>query len=162
MGGKLRTTAALAVAWLSLAGACLTPYIPTFIAVMAGPSETHNVIRTGLPASSSLLQWTGWRPVDGSVRPYDNTLDRTSLENCRIMAYRIGNARGTLSQLTFYQARYTTAEGLELIAPASGPLPLISSWYPGVIGITLLQLAVSAISFWYSVRLRPPVGAVLA
>ena len=162
MGGKLRITVALAVAWLSLAGACLTPYIPTFFAIMAGPSETHSVISTGLPASSSALQWTDWRPIDGSVSSYHNSLDGISLEGSRIVAYRIGNAHGTLSQLTFYQARYVTAEGSELIAPASGPLPLISSWYPGVVGVTLFQLSVSATSFYYSCRWRPPVKMVLA
>jgi hypothetical protein len=143
---------ATAVAVMLLLGGCGTPFVLTPIALVAGNNETLSVITTGMPTSMALLKWTDWRPVDGSVRPYDGHLDHRNLNAAHIVAYRIGKAHGPLTQMTFYQARYLANDGSQFIAPASGQLPLVSPWFPGLISITLLQLCASALLFRWVVR----------
>ncbi|MDB5336409.1 MAG: hypothetical protein JWN70_2028 [Planctomycetaceae bacterium] len=152
MLGRLITFVATATATVLVLGACITPFFPTVIAIMVAGSELHTMRDTGLPSSVNVLQWTEWRPGDGRIYWTDYSPNSGKLQDAKIVAYRIGHARGLLSKFTFYQARYALADGTEVIAPANGPIPLISSWIPGVIGMTSLQLAVSALMFVWVTR----------
>lgn len=140
---------AVIVAAVLLHGALITPLVPTFLAVLVGGSELHTMRETGLPASVRALEWTDWRPSDGTLSYTEWAPQSERLKDARILSYRIGIARGTVSKFTFYQARYALADGTEVIAPAEGPELLISPRWPTIIVLVTLQLAAFGILLAY-------------
>ncbi len=152
MVDRLIHAVAIVAATLFLLGAGITPFMPTLTAIAVGGAELHSMRDTGLPSSAHLLNWTDWKPMDETVQSTDWAPHHEKLSNAQIISYRIGHARGFISQFTFYQARYVLADKSEVIAPARGPISLISAWIPGVVCLSLLQLAMSVSIFMSVVR----------
>ncbi len=149
---RLINFAAVTVALLLLLGACVTPFVPTIVAVAVGGAEVHSIMDTGLPACVHILRWSDWRQNDGTIQFSDRAPPSAKLQGAEIVTYRIAYARGIVSQYTFYQGRYRRLDGSEIVAPASGPVSLISALVPGIVGTICLQLCIAGLLFAWVVR----------
>lgn len=137
---------------LLLLFACLVPFIPSIIAVAVGGSELHQMADTGLPRSVKSLHWTEWQEFDGHVTSTEWAPEPGRLRDAKIVAYRVGQARDVFSKFTFYQARYILADGEEVVAPARGPVGLITAWPTGIAVTMVLLIAASSPLLYFGFR----------
>ncbi len=73
--------------------------------------------------SSLNVVWSGWSHPIGEVIP----LNMNALEASQVVAYRTGVRRDWVGVWHLYEVKCTQKNGIEIVFPAWGPIPLRSS-----------------------------------